>query len=1035
MTSSGSDQISKTDAVTLALNATRSSIDLTTNRREFTRLLNQLKTLLRPLSNQDCLAVLSNSIDGSGLIDNSTVATLFAIVNNEDDFSTDGHRETSLELLRGLVGGLFRKDDSVSKVPEDECITANSECRNDQLHRDHVKILTVLFDQSAATFETRMMRNIADPLESCEHIRLLLVELMAEVTSLLNQAMVEATTNKTALQAASVVCQTLAKSVFSDPHPEVQRASCSLVEKLSQLCPLAVRMNASALLFPLAGNPESYSTLKSSLFRHRHTKTRCKAVDAAAAVLLCCPSEHDSCAVDTTNNDSTYDEGKQSTPESTEAIDTSKWGSKSTSVEQLLQDYVLSGWEELLKLDASVSVRQATLEALGNSVKALKWGDSQSISSSTADLASVVETKVLYLFVLGISDGNAQVRALAVQQLRNFQHGKVSAPLDILTRYHQAMLDLVLDQCCIQGVLSGQSKVRSIEALQVLLALVIPMPTVDEQATIDKLAAVLSDSILADEKDVLDASLKACRIIGGSELALDILTSISEMNQRISNEDNESSDDIETIITPRRLASTLLLLDGIVKGCGSNQEKSSILHEVDPSIAVHLPIWFESASTRIANELASDSVFNCITSNSSLAWALSDAVSSFIGCVETSQEGSKTAESSAVEIMTCITYLLGCPHEFGLFARTKSLLHKLSSASRFTSSADTSEASSPLLDRYFRDVAFGISSSAPFPWKRNDPAFQAIDALMRNTKGSTVRDNFDMVAPLFLYHLPERKENVDREDPNEEYSLRISLMSLLQAVLSDNSFSGSSSLQCESSTLTSLPSQFSTQFTFDILLSLVLPNLVWRSGGLAAALRKLSMAALFTLLSHKSNRLGTIEHETYSYLIPILHSNLEDTESTTRELSCMCLSLTLSQMSQETFQQLWSNDSRVIDTLHPRLLALMDDSHHPVRLAALTTIEKFLAIASASNGSSDSNYLDFSALESITECLVLTLDDTESDIQKRSFQVLSFLVGLVSKKHNDNVIDMIERHATNGQKDHRDVAYCTLLLELCSEAK
>jgi hypothetical protein len=502
------------------------------------------------------------------------------------------------------------------------------------------------------------------------------------------------------------------------------------------------------------------------------------------------------------------------------------------------------------------------------------------------------------------------------------------------------------------------------------------------------------------------------------------------MNRGISNEDDESSDDIQTIHTPRQLASALLLLDGLMKGCVSNREMSSILREVDPSIAVHSPVWFESTSTVIGHELASDSVLNCATSNPSLAWALSDAISSFVCCVEKSREGSKFDESSVVEILTCVTYLLGCPQEIGISSQTKALLHKMSSVSRFVRSAHSGVASLPLLDQYFRDVAVAISSAVPFPWKMNDPAFLAIDALLRNSRGSTVRDNFDVVAPMFLYHLPERKENMDQEDPNEEYSLRISLMSLLQAVLSDGSFSDSSSLQCESSTPTSSPSQFSTQFTFGILLSLVLPNLVWRSGGLAAALRKLSTATLFTLLSHQGNRLGDIDHETYSYLIPILHSNLDDTESITRELSSMSLSLVLGQISQETFQQLWNNDSRVIDTLHPRLLALLDDSHHPVRLAALVTIEKFLAITLTSpNGSSDSTHLEPSTLESITESLILTLDDTESDIQKQSFQVLSFLVGLVRKMRNEAAIVIIERHATNGQKVHRDGNYCTMLLE------
>merc|ERR1712172_156734 len=114
-----------------------------------------------------------------------------------------------------------------------------------------------------------------------------------------------------------------------------------------------------------------------------------------------------------------------------------------------------------------------------------------------------------------------------------------------------------------------------------------------------------------------------------------------------------------------------------------------------------------------------------------------------------------------------------------------------------------------------------------------------------------------MGAPFFISHLSTAayskntdggdgardqslKATASKDDLAEEYSLRISLMALLQTILSDEGFSR---------TLGAGPA-FSAEFATDVLLSLVLPNLVWKVGGMASALRKLAAATLFSLLGH-----------------------------------------------------------------------------------------------------------------------------------------------------------------------------------------
>jgi len=198
-------------------------------------------------------------------------------------------------------------------------------------------------------------------------------------------------------------------------------------------------------------------------------------------------------------------------------------------------------------------------------------------------------------------------------------------------------------------------------------------------------------------------------------------------------------------------------------------------------------------------------------------------------------------------------------------------------------------------------------------------------------------------------------------------------------------------------------SVFAAQFTTDVLLSLVLPHLVWRAGLMAAALRKLAAATLFALLSHyhKKNQLNqetdALHPDTSSHLIPILHSNLEDTEATTRELSCVCLSMLLEM----------SND-RAIDTLYPRLLGLLDDSHSAVRVAAARALRTLLTL---SHESIPASTLELSLLEDMTSRLLIHLDDPDPATQESVHHCLLLLVELQFQGTNGNkgVIEMMER--------------------------
>lgn len=519
--------------------------------------------------------------------------------------------------------------------------------------------------------------------------------------------------------------------------------------------------------------------------------------------------------------------------------------------------------------------------------------------------------------------------------------------------------------------------------------------------------------------------------------------------------------------SPRQMTSILLILDGMMKGCLSNKDVTLILHGIDTNISIESSTWFNSSyssSKAIGTLICNRTITDNVVSNFSMAWALLDACSSFVKCATErhglfDQSGSKcdVEDEVILRVLTSIVFLLGCPREFDVFSHAMKVLDDFST---FHNNGAEPIGRRTLLDTHFRQLLPKIASVGPsFPWQHTDPTMLTMCALLRTSNGSTVGSNFDIVAPFFIHHLSttgykvvEKELASTHDDVAEEYSLRISLMSLLQTILSDGSFSET----LNDNTSSSSTASFSKQFTTDVLLSLVLPNLVWKAGGLASALRKLSAATLFSLLSHHciiqhenrniSNEPKTPYPETLTHLIPILHSNLEDTESITRELCCTCLSLVLEQVSKSDFQAMWEANTQIVDTLYPRLLTLLDDSHNPVRVAACRTLEQFLSITHHSPSSSPTCRLELSSFEDITTTLMIQLDDPDQEVQKHVFQTLMVILDLQfqdAKKHNGHhlsemqikVVEMMERHSKAALKSHRNGQHCDLLIKKIQEYK
>ena len=429
-----------------------------------TRVLTRLKSEVLPVASTE---------ESFELFNESVVTTLLAIINDELAFITiEGHRESSVDILRGLLQRAFGQHKTYDEAKA-------------------FGILQSLFQQCSHLFVRRMSRHDSsdnrgfhgtsmEPLEQSEHIRLSLVELMSELGSYMIIHTNNVAMESIIIEATAYICQTLAKHVFNDSYPDILTASCTLAQTLAKLSPAAIEKNATDLLLQLVGN----------LFRNRRSKIRREAVETSCAIILCCQ------AGDTTSQSVEYES---------------------------LHSILLQGWEELIKMDTSVSVRVTVLNAVGMVAKQFDWKYSHSEEHTGKDihqsmeLTSFVESNVLSLLVLGASDGNTQAQESAIQQMistLNFgshRRQESSVPWDVISRYFQPVLELILASCSLSSS-TCEGRVRSLEALQVFLSFAITIldnsvmandPCLTLLPRMQAIVECLRMSILSEEKDVL----------------------------------------------------------------------------------------------------------------------------------------------------------------------------------------------------------------------------------------------------------------------------------------------------------------------------------------------------------------------------------------------------------------------------------------------------------------------------------------------------------------------------------------------------
>ena len=187
-----------------------------------------------------------------------------------------------------------------------------------------------------------------------------------------------------------------------------------------------------------------------------------------------------------------------------------------------------------------------------------------------------------------------------------------------------------------------------------------------------------------------------------------------------------------------------------------------------------------------------------------------------------------------------------------------------------------------------------------------------------------------------------------------------------------------------------------------VIKDIILPNLVWRVGRVEATIRKVALAACYGML-----KAGSVKHEVLykvaATLVPRICSNLDDQESTPRQISCLCLTVLFDRLKGAFGDQ-------ALREIYPKLIARLDDSSDAVRLSICSTLNQFLQCSPIKE------HYRGTMIDYILDQLFIHLDDPDLNIQNA---VLSVIVtaGDIDK-------DRVLKKAESNRLSHRSPVMC-----------
>ncbi|TYZ59531.1 hypothetical protein PybrP1_003449 [[Pythium] brassicae (nom. inval.)] len=267
--------------------------------------------------------------------------------------------------------------------------------------------------------------------------------------------------------------------------------------------------------------------------------------------------------------------------------------------------------------------------------------------------------------------------------------------------------------------------------------------------------------------------------------------------------------------------------------------------------------------------------------------------------------------------------------------------------------------------RYMSSILdkMALPTDAASSWKKSEPSRVLFDSLCRRG-GAACGENLDRLVPALLVHL----------EASRDADVRLAFLALLETMLGTDSIF-----------------QSFRPFSTPLLLNGIIPNIVWQGGRVAATIRKVAVACVYTLL-----RQGLADQpclfETAPKMLPVLKSSMDDSDAKTRQLVCLAL--------QYLFVALpGCLGEEPVHQLYAEILKRLDDSNDTVRKAACQTFSTFLRAAPKEHFRG--TIIDYSL-----DCLFVHLDDSDASIQAAVLDVLKAAIEvdkpLVAKKAQEN---------------------------------
>jgi len=250
-----------------------------------------------------------------------------------------------------------------------------------------------------------------------------------------------------------------------------------------------------------------------------------------------------------------------------------------------------------------------------------------------------------------------------------------------------------------------------------------------------------------------------------------------------------------------------------------------------------------------------------------------------------------------------------------------------------------------------------LANGAFKQWKADSADWHLTQTLLRQCDGGAAASVLVDIVPMLATLL----------DPKREPTLRLTVLSVLDHLLSTHTFAVSTEL---------------ADWAEDIFGAMLLPNLVWRAGKAAEHVRLASALCLSKLvpLPHLS---GAVLSAHLDDALPLFTSILDDDNSETRRLSCDIFASALPRLTAAALT------SDTVRKLYPEMLKRLDDASDAIRLKVCTAILALVGCFSYSAIYASSSNLDKTNYQYFLRGLLVHLDDPSPQIQHAVSHVIA----------------------------------------------